>query len=153
MAQRSSYSFTNLSRDAGELALDAVDHALQNAMTTPDGFIPFAFTLAADGSRVMTRFVDDDGTDPTVVGGVALARQQLRSADASVRCVALAWDGYLTYGSSRTEAVFVEGYEVGRPAGVLIAQRYERRGGGLTRIGSPMLCEEPAPLVPPGRTA
>jgi hypothetical protein len=151
MAPRSSYTFANLGRDAGEFTLDAIDHAMQNAVTAPAGFIPFALTMAVDGSLSMMRFVDDDGTNPTVEGGVALGRQALRSVDVSTRCVALAWDGYLTYGEGRTEAVFVEGYELGRPAGVLLAQRYERRNGGLSRIGNPLLCEEPQPLVPPGR--
>ncbi len=141
-------TFDNLGPDAGELAFDEIDQAMEDAAPAPAGFIPFALVQSDDGSRTMLRFIDDDGTSPTVAGGVAVGRQALQSVDESTQCVALAWDGYLTYGEDRTEAVFVEGYELGRPAGVLLAQRYERRAGSLSRIGNPLLCEEPEPLVP-----
>lgn len=59
----------------------------------------------------------------------------------------LCWDSTLE--GERTDAVFVEGYELGRPAGVLLAGRYERHCGGVSRVEVPLLREEPEPLVPP----
>jgi len=141
-------TFDNLGDEASEVVFDAIDLGMEFASGS-EAFIPFLLAVGGDGDRNLWKLIDDDGTSPTVEGGVALGRQLVRDLDRTTRCVALAWDGYLTYGEDRTEAVFVEGYELGRPAGVLLVQRYERRwDGGLERIGNPLLCEEPEPLVP-----
>jgi hypothetical protein len=141
-------TFDNLGDEASEVVFEAIDLGLEYASGS-DAFIPFLLVISGDGERNMWKLVDD-GTGPTVEGGVALGRHLLREIDRTTRCVALAWDGYLTYGEDRTEAVFVEGYELGRPAGVLLVQRYERRwDGSLERIGNPLLCEEPEPPVSP----
>jgi hypothetical protein len=119
-------------------------------------FIPFGLILAGDGSHEMRRF-DDDGITPTVEGGVSLGRQRLRDVNGSTRCVVLAWNGVGEFYGERTEAVFVEAYELGRPTGILLIQRYERQGGRLNPIGNPVLYDkETDPLVPPkgqGRSA
>ncbi len=139
----------NLGNDATRILFDALDFAMDDAKQAEHGFAPFYLAVAADGEQIMTRCVDDE-ENFTVAGSVALARKELRSIDTSTRCVALAWDGYLTLGGDRTEAVFAEAYELGRPKGVLFAQRYERGQDGLSPIGNPLkLNEEPEPLVPP----
>jgi hypothetical protein len=141
-------TFDNLGDEASEVVFEAIDLGMEYASGSA-AFIPFLLAVGSDGDRNIWKLIDDDGTSPTAEGGVALGRQLVRDIDRTTRCVALAWDGYLTYGEDRTEAVFVEGYELGRPAGVLLVQRYERRwDGSLERIGNPLLCEEPEPLVP-----
>lgn len=134
----------DLSPASTDLIFAALDHAVDNAGISGDGFIPFAFFDGSNG-RSMTRFVSGDGGDLSEC--LAAGRESVRVVDSDVTCVALAWDGYLTYQGRRGEAVFVEGYEVGRDKGVLLAQRYTRVGGNLTVQGNPVLVGEPSPLV------
>ncbi|NIJ12142.1 hypothetical protein FHU38_002486 [Saccharomonospora amisosensis] len=140
--------FDNLDAQSGDFVFETIDLALEHAAESEHGFLPFATVLARDGSKELARLVDDED-NPTIEGGVMLGRQRLREVNGSAHCVTLCWDGYLTLEGRRTDAVFVEGYELGRPVGVLLAQRYERHSGGLDRIDVPVLCEEPEPLVPP----
>jgi hypothetical protein len=67
--------------------------------------------------------------------------------------VALAWDGYYTHDGQRSEAVFVEAYEVGQDKGLLLAQPYTREANGPTVQGNPRLIGEPEPLVEYQRTS
>jgi hypothetical protein len=149
--------FPNMSPESSEFTFTAIGIAMGNADSAASGFIPFGLILANDGSRELWRFVDDDGTNPTIEGGVALGRQRFREFDGSARCVALVWDGYAELYGERTEAVYVEAYELGQPAGVLMIQRYDRQDGRLSLIGNPVLYDgETDPLVPPrgqGRSA
>ncbi|MBN6052235.1 hypothetical protein JYK22_09850, partial [Nonomuraea sp. RK-328] len=130
----------NLGAEAAELAGDALDHALSSAQGSAEGFSPFSMVLQRDGARELTRFI--------AVPDLAMARSSVAATDPAAVCVALAWDGCLTIDGERAEAVFVEAYELGRPAGARIAQRYERRGDTLNRAGAPILRAEPEPLVP-----
>ncbi|GLY67554.1 hypothetical protein [Amycolatopsis taiwanensis] len=141
--------FPNLDATSGDFTYELVDLALEQAAAYDAGFLPFAAILGKDGSRDIWRLVDDENS-PTVEGCAALARQRLRELDGSAHCAALVWDGYITFeGEEQTEAVFVESFELGRPAGVLVVQRYGRYDGGFDRIGIPAVCDEPGPLVPP----
>jgi len=135
--------FPNLSPAAEELMFDALRYGVENAEVAAVGFVPFAFLAQADGIRGLRRFVAGDPAS-----GLAQARRTLADPGVEAVGVALAWDGYLTRDGTRGEAVFVEVYEIGRPAGVLIAQPYVRLGATVSVLGEPILCGEPAPLVP-----
>lgn len=138
----------NLGDEATAILFDAIDFAVREAETTETGFVPFVLSVAGDGEKIATRYVDDE-ENFTVEGSVRLARESLRGTDPSTRCVALAWDGFLTLGEDRTEAVFAEAYELDRPEGVMFAQRYVRGSDGLDLIGNPLLLHQrPEPLVP-----
>ncbi|WP_431927769.1 hypothetical protein [Amycolatopsis tucumanensis] len=138
----------NLGNDATATLFDAIDFAVENAETTESGFVPFVLAVMPDGEKVATRYVDSE-ENFTVEGSVALARQDLAAADPVPRHVALAWDGFLTLDEDRTEAVFVDAYEQGRPEGVRFAQRYYRTSSGLEMIGNPLLLgHRPEPMLP-----
>ena len=62
-------------------------------------------------------------------------------------------DAAATVVGQRSEAVFVEAYEIGRDKGLLLVQRYTRDGDGLTVQGNPALIGEPEPLVQYQRTS
>ncbi|MCI2422538.1 hypothetical protein MOQ72_34435 [Saccharopolyspora sp. K220] len=144
----------NLDEASIGFLFDAVDLGMEYAKLEANGFVPLATVLGEDGSKNIWKLFENNQNDWTVEGGVALGRQKLQEVDDATHCVTLIYDGYFTGDGERTEAVFVEAYELGRPAGVLMAQRYERRGGGLNLIGNPMLLEdEQEPLVPPDRPA
>ncbi|OXM72572.1 MULTISPECIES: hypothetical protein [Amycolatopsis] len=138
----------NLGNDATATLFDAIDHAVAEAEDTASGFVPFVLAVLPDGEKVAKRYVDDE-ENFTVEGSVALARQDLAAADPVPRHVALAWDGFLTLDEDRTEAVFVDAYEQGRPEGVRFAQRYLRGGNGLELLGNPLLLNHrPEPMLP-----
>jgi len=127
---------------AVKVVFDALDHAMENAAEDERGFHPFAILVTHDGKRSMTRFVSGDPTD-----GVDAGRAALADSPDGTAAVALAWDGYLTVDGERTEAVFVESYEVGLTRSVLVAQRYERVDGALSALGDPVLHDETEPMV------
>lgn len=146
--QKDLTEFDNLGPESTEFVFDTIDIAM-DAATTGD-FTPFVTMMAQDTGLVICRMDVEQG-DLTGEEGVELCRDHLRQVDpTTVRSVAILWDGYLTLEGMRTEAVFVEAYELGRPTGVLMAQRYDRQNNELTRLGNPaLLSDEPDPLVPP----
>jgi hypothetical protein len=143
-------AFDDLSIASADLIFFALDYAVKNAAISEEGFTPFAVQAGRSG-RGLTRFVAGDGSD--LAECLAAGREALVAVEPDVTCVALAWDGYHTNEDRRSEAVFVEGYEVGRDAGVLQAQRYTRGSDGLVLEGNPKLVGEPTPLVRSRRRA
>jgi hypothetical protein len=150
--QKDLAEFENLSAEAGEFVFDTIDIGMESAAIGDGDFTPFVTLMVPDTGIVVCRMDVAQG-EVTGEEGVELCRDHLRSVDpSSVRSVAILWDGYLTLDDTRTEAVFVEAYELGRPVGVLMAQRYERWANELNRLGNPvLLSHEPDPLVPPRR--
>ena len=142
-------AFDDISPTSVDLIFTALDYAVENAGISEEGFTPFAFFDSPRG-RSLTRFVSGDGAN--LAECLAAGRKALRVVESDVTCVALAWDGYFTHEGRRSEAVFVEGYELGHDKGVLLAQRYTRTGGGLAAEGNPVLTGEPVPLVQYRRT-
>jgi hypothetical protein len=134
----------DLSPASADVIFEALDYAVENAGISEQGFTPFAFLDSAEG-RQLLRFVAGDGND--LAGSLAAGRESLQVVEPDVTCVALAWDGFLTYQGQRSEAVFVEGCEMGRDKGVLLAQRYVREEGQVVTQGNPVLVNQPAPLA------
>jgi hypothetical protein len=133
----------HLSDAATDLMFAAVDYGVENAAFDTEGFTPFAMLGHRDGKRSLMRFAADGGIPAALAG----AREALSSVDDTVTAVTLCWDGYRTDDDVRSEAVFVEAYELGQPAGVLVAQLYERVDDRVEPRGNPRLCDSPAPLV------
>jgi hypothetical protein len=137
--------FDHLTPAAAEFVFQALDLGLEHA--AQGDFLPFATVLEADGGKELLRVMDSE-EHPTVEGTVTLARQTLHDLDPTPHCVTLVQDGYLTGDEGRADAVIVEAYEVGQPAGVVLAQRYERTQEGVTALGNPVLmADETAPMV------
>lgn len=138
--------FEHLGPEASEFVFRTLDIGTE-AATTSD-FTPFVTILTPDLSMMVCHMNVEQG-EYSGEEAVALCREHLSTVDPSVHAVAVVWDGYLTLDDTRTEAVFVEGYELGRPVGVLMAQRYERFNDELRPIGNPvLLSHQPEPLVP-----
>jgi len=146
--QKDLTDFEHLSRESGDFVFATIDIGMQEAATTDVGFTPFVTLQASDGGMVVCHMDTGEG-EYNGEEGVAFCREHLRTVDPSVRCVAIVWDGYVTLDDRRTEAVFVEAYELGQPVGVLMAQRYERVGDEIHLYENPAkLGDEPEPLVP-----
>jgi len=133
----------DLSESTTDLLFAALDYAMENAALAAQGFVPFALLQRSDDTRGLSRFVSDgDLTDSVIAGRAALA-----TVPAGTTAVALAWDGYLTVGGDRSEAVFVEAHEVGMPKSVLLGQRYTRSDGAVQPVGNPIFQAETEPLA------
>ena len=88
-----------------DFALFALDHAADSVIASGGPLTPFAIT-EVDGERVLARFVAE----------LAEAQQHARrsvASSANALKAAVAWDGYLTVGGERTDAVFVEASAAG----------------------------------------
>ncbi|GAA4616873.1 hypothetical protein [Saccharopolyspora hordei] len=141
----------NLDGSSTAFVFETVDLGVEHA-ELESGFVPFATLLGPDGGRQVWKLVGDEDGEWTQEQCVALGRERLRDLDEDAHCVTLVYDGWFTGDGGRTEAVFVEAYELGRPAGVHLCQRYERRDGRVDPIGDPMLVDdEVPPLVSPDR--
>lgn len=125
------------SEQVHQLAAFALEHAVRSIV--PDGgpLIPFALVETADG-RSLHRFVGE------LSEGVARAREHVRTSG-GLR-VAVAWDGYLTVGGQRDDALFVEASEPGEPS-VLMARRYRETPDGTEAIGEPLTVDRGSPLL------
>lgn len=132
------------SEELVRLAFMALDHAIDSVVSSGADLVPFVIREHG-GQRNLQRYLVGDQLE----AGVAAARQSVREEPAPDRA-AVAWDGFMTTSEGRQEAVFVESYEHGTPAGFIMAQRYQRAGFLKKKresVGNPALVEKnTAPL-------
>lgn len=131
-----------MSKLTKDLLFMSLDHAVDNAEISEEGFIPFSMRGRSDGRGELTRLVADDLPESVQAG-----RKMLETVPEGTVAVTLAWDGYATLDGQRTEAVFVEAHEIGLPKSVVLAQRYLRVDGKVQTLGNPILQGETDPLV------
>lgn len=90
----------------------------------------------SDGPMLPTLMASDDPPNAaviTVIEGstleeaLRLARQATNAISKVCRAYVLAWDGYVTLGSERSDAILMEAYESSLERPALLAQRYKRR--------------------------
>lgn len=125
------------------LAFVALDHAIDSVVSSGADLVPFVIRERG-AERDLQRYLAG-----ALEESVAAARQSLREEPLPDRA-ALAWDGFMTTSEGRHEAVFVESYEQGAPAGFVVAQRYQRAGFLRKKresVGNPGLVDgDTAPL-------
>lgn len=125
------------------LAFTALDYAIGSVVSSGVDLVPFVIREKGD-QRDLQRYLACQLQE-----SVAAARQSIREGPLPDR-VAVAWDGFMTTQDGRQEAVFVESYEQGTPAGFIVAQRYQRAGFLKKKresLGNPALVEKStAPL-------
>ena len=121
------------------LAEMALSHAVTSVVPEGGPLIPFAVVENAEGQRALHRFMGE------LSEAQRNARNEVRSSPGLVRA-AIAWDGYLTVGGERQDAVFVEASDRGMPS-VIVAHRYRDVPDAAEPIGSPVLVERSKPLL------
>ncbi len=97
--------------------------------------------LIADGERQLMNLQSADGTmsEALLESGRELIRQSAESGQYYV----LVWDGYLTTGGKRQDAVFAEAGAAGDTLGRVFAQKYKQaKSGKVSRIGKPVVAAE-----------
>lgn len=127
------------SEELVNLAFMALDHAIDSVVSSGTDLVPFVIREHG-GQRSLQRYL----VDGKLEAGVAAARESVLQEPLPDR-VALAWDGFMTTSEGRQEAVFVESYEQGTPAGFIMAQRYQRAGFLKKKresLGNPALVEK-----------
>ncbi len=122
---------------AQELALFALNHAVDSIVPEGGPLVPFCLVETAEG-RELHRFAGELGQ------ALADARNFARGSGA-VRA-AVAWDGYLTVDGRRGDALFVEASDVGAPS-IVLARSYEETPHGTRAVGEPMLVDRGGPVL------
>jgi hypothetical protein len=121
-------------RDLAEIALSL---ALEAVVAAGSPMLPFVVLEDASGRR-MTRF---DG-DPVAAIDHARAYAEGSGADRAAVC----WDGWLTVGGVRQDAVVVQASDR-RRSGVVVAHRYRETLEGVVVVGKPVLVGPGDPVV------
>jgi hypothetical protein len=127
------------SEELRNLAFIALDHAIDSVVSSGADLVPFVIREHGE-ERNLQRYL----VEGRLEAGVAAARESVREEPLPDRA-AVAWDGYMTTADGRQEAVFVESYEHGTPAGFILAQRYQRAGFLKKKresVGNPALVEK-----------
>jgi hypothetical protein len=123
----------------------AIDHGFDSIESGGGPLTPFAMTVSASGEKSLHRFAAD-----RLEQGLEMARSHVAANRESVSKYAIAWDGYVTLGGKRTDAILVEAAERGDNRALLFCQRYRHVKRGLLRrthaerIGNPALIERPS---------
>lgn len=118
-----------LSPELRRLAEIALGQALEVIVREGGPMTPFV-VLDRPAGRVLGRFEGE--------AGAALARARAHVAACDADRAAVAWDGYLTVGGIRQDAVVVAASDRGR-AGVVVAHRYRETVEGTVTVGRPVL--------------
>lgn len=131
-----------MSEEFGDLIFFALDHGIESVRESGGPLIPFVMYVQ-NGELMIQRFVTDRLED-----GPEEARLAIAAAPVNITAYALAYDGFITVEGTKCDAILVEASERGRPAGVLMAQRYSITGesDGFEMVGNPILLEECATL-------
>ena len=127
----------------------ALDHGVKSIEDGASPLMPFAMTKSAGGEQTLQRFATQ-----TLEAGVEAAKEYVERQKSDISIYAIVWDGFLTLNNKKWDAVLVEAGEQGGEFGVLLAQRYEKKGILKKRnhpVGNPALISKPASRICPGR--
>ena len=112
----------DLSQKLSQLLFMALDHGVDSVR---EGGPLIPFLMSSEGEKIsMQRFASDQLEEATSLG-----RQHAAGLPRSVRLAAFVYDGYVTVGAKKSDAVMVEAYERGMPQAVVFAQRYQPASG------------------------
>jgi len=122
------------SQRLGDLLFLALDHGV-DSVRQGGPLVPFVIA-EVDGKRSIDRFV----AEPYEMA-VAEARMAASKLSRQSSIYALAYDGFVTIGGDKYDAIIVHGAERGNGKAYLLAQRYvpAKDGKSLEVLGNPVL--------------
>lgn len=126
--------------EMNDLMFAAIDHAIAS-IEEAGPLVPFAMTISNNGDKKLFRFALE-----LLEQGLESAQAHVQAEKGSIKAYAIAWDGSITIEGKKWDSVFVEAGELGTEQGVLLAQRYEKRGLPKKKnlpVGNPALIERP----------
>lgn len=132
-----------MSEKLADLVFLALDHGVDSVRAGGGPLIPFV-VVELDGKRELHRFATE-----RLEEGQQRAREAVAALPPTATAYALAYDGYLTVGDMKFDAILVEASERGRPSGVRMAQRYtpKRFLRSFQIVGNPALLGECVTLL------
>jgi len=122
-----------LSEKLMQLVFMALDHGVDSVR---EGGPLIPFLMSSEGGGIsMRRFGSE-----LLEEAVALGRRYAAQLPGTVQLAAFAYDGYVTIGGKKSDAIMVEGYERGMPQSVVFGQRYQSAADGkkLELVGNPV---------------
>lgn len=129
-----------------DLMYAALDHAVES-IEESGPLIPFAMTINHDGHTNLNRFALE-----FLEQGLEAAHAFVHREKEILKAYAIAWDGFVTIEDKKWDCILVEAGETGTEDGVLLAQRYERKGLLKKKnlpVGNPALVGRPASRLNP----
>lgn len=126
------------------LMFQALDHAVASIADSGGPLVSFLIVEGSDGMKKLARCVTE-----RLEEGESRVKQMVREARATAVRYAVAWDGFATIEGKRWDALFIEAGDKVAPTGVLLCQRYQKKGifrKGIEPIGNPALIERPPSL-------
>lgn len=126
--------------EMNDLMFAALDHAVAS-IEEAGPLVPFAMTINKGGDKKLTRFALE-----LLEQGLEAAQAHIHGEKDNIKAYAIAWDGFITIEGNKWDCVLVEAGELGTEQGVLLAQRYEKKGLFKEKnlpVGNPALVERP----------
>jgi hypothetical protein len=130
------------SEESADFFFLAIDHGFESIEGGGGPLTPFVMGVTTSGEKIMHRFVAE-----LLEEGLSQAQRYVAENQRNLRMYAIAWDGYVTLGDERTDAILVEAADRAEEGAVLFCQRYRKGKKGLLRktvcerIGNPALIE------------
>ena len=128
-----------------DLMFLALDHGFASIEDCSGPLIPFVIAKTAAGEREMHRFVCEKLEESS-----QKAKEYIEAEKSNLQIYALAWDGYITLDGKKWDAILVEAGERGNEFGLLMCQRYEKKGfikKKNHKVGNPVLIEKPKSII------
>ena len=122
-----------------------LDHAVGSVVDSGGPLIPFSMVEDEHGKRSLSRFLAD-----RLEEGQAQAQKSIEDLKDRIVRYAFAWDGFVTIDGRRWDAILVEAGDKSGEPGVLLCQRYEKKGlfrKRVSAVGNPAMIEEPASRI------
>jgi hypothetical protein len=124
-----------------DLMFQVLDHAVASIRDSGGPLIPFSIIEDASGEKTLTRYAA-----ARLEEGEAQGKKSIEEAKAGIIRYAFAWDGFVTIKGKKWDAILVEAGDKIAETGVLLCQRYQKRGffrKGVEPVGNPGILEEP----------
>lgn len=127
--------------EMNDLLFAALDHAVAS-IRNGGPLVPFTMITKKEGDTKLDRFAME-----MLEQGLEAAQSYVDSLKDEIRMYAIAWDGYITIEDKKWDSIFVEAGEATSEHGVLMIQRYEKKGmlfkknipyGNPAQIGMPI---------------
>ncbi|MGB4075835.1 hypothetical protein [Pseudomonas sp.] len=126
--------------EMNDLMFAALDHAIAS-IENAGPLVPFTMTISKAGDNKLTRFVLE-----MLEQGLEAAQAHIQNEKENLKTYAIAWDGFVTIEGKKWDSIFVEAGELGTEQGVILSQRYEKKGLFKRKnlpAGNPALVERP----------
>ena len=129
-----------------DLMFTALDHAVESLSEFDAPLIPFSIAEDSHGEKVIQRYLAAERIDECE----DLGKQKIQADKAGILRYAFAWEGLVALEGETWEAILVEAGDKVAETGMLLCQRYVRKGLLKKRVrvfGQPALIDKPVSRI------